>query len=121
MRLFPPTQSFAVQNTPSRLFFGMFTKTATRLSALLAACACLLFFAPRSFAQVTSSPSGEIFAAPGATQVFTLTVASGTTLGSVSVLTLGAPNLDFVSVASGTTCPSTVPGVVSVWGASAFP
>jgi large repetitive protein len=87
---------------------------AVRLSILLSLSVCLLLIAPRLSAQVTSSPNGEIFAAPGATQAFTLTVASGTTLGSVSVLTLGAPNLDFVSVASGTTCPTLTAGKCTV-------
>ena len=87
---------------------------AVRLSILLSLSVCLLLIAPRLSAQVASSPNGEIFAAPGATQVFTLTVASGTTLGSVSVLTLGAPNLDFVSVASGTTCPTLTAGKCTV-------
>jgi hypothetical protein len=87
---------------------------AVRLSILLSVCVCLIAIAPRLSAQVTSSPSGEIFAAPGATQVFTFTVASGTTLGSVSVLTLGAPNLDFTSVASGTTCPTLTAGKCTV-------
>jgi hypothetical protein len=87
---------------------------ALRLSTLLAVCVCFLVTAPQLSAQVTSSPTGEIFAAPGATQVFTLTVASGTTLGSVAVLTLGAPNLDFTSVASGTTCPTLTAGKCTV-------
>src|SRR5580704_12695882 len=87
---------------------------AVRLSILLSLFFCLLLIAPRLSAQVTSSPNGEIFAAPGATQAFTLTVASGTTLESVSVLTLGAPNLDFVSVASGTTCPTLTAGKCTV-------
>ena len=87
---------------------------AIRVLTLLTLSVCLLFIAPRLSAQVTASPSGEIFAAPGATQVFTITVASGTTLGSVDVLTLGAPNLDFTSVAAGTTCPTLTAGKCTV-------
>ena len=70
--------------------------------------------APQLSAQVTANPQYEIFTAPGTTVVFTITVSSGTTLGSVSVLTLGAPNLDFSSVASGTTCPNVVSGTCTV-------
>ncbi len=87
---------------------------AVRLSALLSVSIYLLSIAPRLSAQVTSAPSLEIFAAPGATQVFTITVPSGTTLGSVSVLTRGAPNLDFTSVATGTTCPTLTAGKCNV-------
>jgi hypothetical protein len=74
----------------------------------------LLLSALRVPAQVTASPALEIFTAPGTTVEFTITVPSGTTLGSVSVLTLGAPNLDYVSVASGTTCPNVVAGTCTV-------
>ena len=64
-------------------------------------------------AQVTAKPSDEIFTKPG-TAVLTFTVASGTTLGSVSVLTMGAPNLDYTSVAAGTSCPNVVAGACTV-------
>ena len=87
---------------------------AARLSTLLIVSACLLVIAPGLSAQVTSAPSLAIFAAPGATQVFTITVPSSTTLGSVSVLTRGAPNLDFTSVAAGTTCPTLTAGKCNV-------
>jgi len=87
---------------------------AARLSTLSIVSACLLVMAPRLSAQVTSSPSLEIFKAPGTTQVFTITVPSGTTLGSVSVLTRGAPNLDFTSVSAGTTCPTLTAGKCNV-------
>jgi sugar lactone lactonase YvrE len=70
--------------------------------------------APLLSAQVTATPSFEIYSAPGATQVFTINVPSGTTLASVSVLTQGAPNLDFNSVASGTSCPNVVAGTCKV-------
>lgn len=87
---------------------------AVRLSILLAIFASLQLIAPRLSAQVVSKPGLEIFNAPGATVVFTITVPSGTTLGSVSVLTLGAPNLDFNSVPAGTTCPNVVAGTCTV-------
>ena len=82
---------------------------AVRLSALLSIFAFLLLIAPQLSAQVTASPALEIFSAPG-TATFTITVSSGTTLGSFAVLTLGAPNLDFTSVPAGTTCPNVVAG-----------
>jgi hypothetical protein len=65
-------------------------------------------------AQVASAPASYIFT-PIALGVasqhsFTITVPAGTTLGSISVLTLGAPNLDFTPVAAGTTCGPGVTG-----------
>src|SRR5579863_3408161 len=87
---------------------------AVRLSSRFVIFICLMVLVPRLSAQVTSNPSFEIFAAPSTTQVFTITVPSGTTLASVSVLTLGAPNLDFNSVASATTCPNVVAGECTV-------
>ncbi len=89
-------------------------KFAIRFSTLFTICACFLFVAPRLSAQVTSSPTGQVFAAPGKTQVFIVTVSSGATLASVSVLTQGAPNLDFTAVASGTTCPTLTAGKCNV-------
>jgi len=82
--------------------------------SILFVIASLLVLAPQVSAQVTANPSLEIFSAPGATVVFTITVPSGTTLGSFSVLTLGAPNLDFSSVAAGTTCPNVVAGTCKI-------
>lgn len=64
-------------------------------------------------AQVTANPSAEIFTKPG-TAVLTFTVAAGTTLGSVAVLTMGAPNLDYTAVAAGTSCPNVVAGACTV-------
>ena len=85
-----------------------------RFFVLLALLACSLMIAPQLSAQVTANPQFEIYSAPGASVVFTITVPSGTSLGSVSVLTLGAPNLDFNSVPSGTTCPNVVAGSCKV-------
>jgi hypothetical protein len=65
-------------------------------------------------AQVATTPAIEIFSAPGATQTFTVTVPSGTALGSFSVLTLGAPNLDFNAVPAGTTCPVVTAGSCTI-------
>ncbi len=87
---------------------------AARLSTFLIVSACLLVIAPGLSAQVTSSPSLAIFKGPGTTQVFTITVPSGTTVSSVSVLTRGAPNLDFTPVAAGTTCPTLTAGKCNV-------
>jgi hypothetical protein len=85
-----------------------------RISTHFAIFVCALLMAPFLSAQVTATPSFEIYSAPDATQVFTINVPSGTTLASVSVLTLGAPNLDFNSVASGTSCPNVVAGACKV-------
>ena len=92
----------------------MHTVFALRLSLFSVLAIGVLAIAPRLSAQVTANPSLEIFTAPGTTQAFTITVPSGTTLGSVSVLTLGAPNLDFVSVPAGTSCPTLSAGTCTV-------
>jgi hypothetical protein len=100
---------------PSSARWGYFRfAVAARVPTLLAAIAVLLLIVacPLS-AQVTSSPKGEIFKAPG-TQTFTFTIPAGTNVGSVSVLTLGAPNLDFTEVAGGTTCPNVTAGTCAV-------
>ena len=62
---------------------------AGRLSIHFGIFVLVLFIAPKLSAQVTSNPETEIFSASGTTQNFTITVPAGTTLGSVSVLTLG--------------------------------
>jgi large repetitive protein len=87
---------------------------AVRLSIQSGIFAFLLLIAPKLSAQVASNPALEIFSAPGTTQAFSITVASGTTLGSFSVLTLGAPNLDFTSVPAGTSCPNVVAGACTI-------
>lgn len=86
---------------------------STNLSIPLIIFASLLIIAAPASAQVYSSPGNAILA-PGDTKTFTITVPSGTTLGNVSVLTFGAPNLDFTSVASGTTCPNVISGACAV-------
>jgi len=73
----------------------------------------ILLGALNLLAQVTAKPSDEIFTKPG-TAVLTFTVAPGTTIGSVSVLTMGAPILDYTSVAAGTSCPNVVAGACTV-------
>jgi hypothetical protein len=83
-------------------------------SILVSTFAILWLVTARLSAQVTASPALEIFSAPGTTVVFTITVPSGVTLGSFSVLTLGAPNLDYVSVPAGTTCPNVVAGTCTI-------
>jgi large repetitive protein len=83
-------------------------------SILVSALAILLLAAAQLSANVTASPALEIFSAPGKTVVFTITVSSGTALGSFSVLTLGAPKLDYVSVPAGTTCPNVVAGTCTI-------
>jgi large repetitive protein len=87
---------------------------SVRISTLLGVFASLLLIAPRLSAQVTANPGLQVFSAPGATVVFTITVPSGTTLGSFSVLTMGVPNLDFNSVPAGTTCPNVVVGTCKI-------
>jgi ASPM-SPD-2-Hydin domain-containing protein len=87
---------------------------AVRISTQLGIFIWILLIAPLLSAQVSSTPASEIFSAPGATQVFTITVSSGTTLASFSVLTLGAPNLDFNPVPSGTSCPNVVAGTCNI-------
>jgi hypothetical protein len=87
-----------------------------RLSVLSGVFVAFLLLAPQAPAQVsplTAKPSLEIFKAPG-TVTFTITVPAGTTLGSVSVLTKGAPNLDFTAVSSGTSCPNVVAGSCTI-------
>jgi len=78
-----------------------------RLSILLAV-ACLLPLASRLSAKVFCYPVLKIFSAPGATQIFRILVPFGTDLASFSVLTLGAPNMDFKAVPQGTSCPDVV-------------
>lgn len=78
--------------------------SALRLS-ILVAIVCLIPIAPRLTANVYCYPALKIFRAPGATQVFTIMVPFGVHLASYSVLTLGAPDLDFKPVSHGTTCP----------------
>jgi len=88
-----------------------------RLAILLGVFAALFLLAPQVPAQVsplTAKPSLEIFNTPTGTATFTITVPSNITLGSVSVLTFGAPNRDFTAVASGTTCPTVVAGTCTV-------
>jgi large repetitive protein len=89
--------------------------SAMRLSILAGIFASLLLLAPQMPAQiVTANPELEIFAAASGTVTFTITVPSGITLAGFSVLTKGAPNLDFTAVASGTTCPNVVSGTCTI-------
>jgi large repetitive protein len=100
----------------SRIRWQQFPSAVSRYALIvLTLCFCFLALAGPSAAQsqVTSTPTGEIFTAPG-TQTFSITVPSGVTLGSVSVLTLGALNLDFTEVAGGTTCPNVTAGTCTV-------
>jgi large repetitive protein len=90
---------------------------ALRLAIIFGFSASLLLLPPRAPAQasqLTANPSLEIFSGPTGTVTFTITVPAGTTLGSVSVLTFGAPNRDYTPVASGTTCPNVVNGTCTV-------
>ena len=84
-------------------------------STLLAVFICLLAMAASAqlplINTVTVSPAGSVILNTGpTTQTFTITVPSGTTLGSIAALTLGAPNLDFTIVAAGTTCAAGTTG-----------
>lgn len=85
-----------------------------RRSTLLGVAASLLLVAPPASAQVRSTPGLVIFRTPGATEVLSIAVPSGTTLGSISVLTMGAPELDFTLVPAGTTCPVVVSGSCTI-------
>lgn len=94
---------------------------AVHLSTLLAVLILLVLFTLPSAAQlplistITVSPGGsQIWNAGAQSQVFTVTVPSGTTLGSISALTLGAPNLDFTIIASpGTAAPACAAGTTN--------
>ncbi len=107
------------------MFARIRAEASSRLRAIRFLSLCLLWAgllldaAPAS-AEVSSSPATVIFspvvvgAAPR-TASFAITVATGTVLDpTVSVLTLGAPDLDFTLVAAGTTCPVVTSGACSV-------
>lgn len=81
-------------------------------SSLIVLVGLLLFTSPLS-AQVYSGPGNAILS-PGATQIFTITVPSGTTLANFSVVTFGAPNRDFSEVPAGTTCPNLNSGTCTI-------
>ena len=83
-----------------------------RLSLLLLAIA-FLFPSEMALAQVTytgTTPSvnfgSQAIGSTSAAQSLSFNVSAGTTVGSVAVLTLGSPNLDFAN-AAGTTCTAT--------------
>lgn len=86
---------------------------AVRLS-ILVCIGCLLAVAPRLTGKVSCNPPLEIFGTPGATRVFTIRVPFGSTLASFSVLTLGAPDLDFKLVSHGTSCPNVLAGTCTI-------
>ena len=86
---------------------------AVRLSILLSI-PCVLLLAPRLGTKVDCYPGFKIFSAPDEKQVFAITVPFGTTLANFSVLTLGAPDLDFQSVPHGTNCPNVVSGTCTI-------
>jgi len=87
----------------------------SRRSALLGvAVSLLLLIAPPASAQVTSTPGLVIFRTLGTTEVLTIAVAPGITLGRLSVLTMGAPDVDFTSVPAGTSCPDVVAGTCTI-------
>jgi len=99
---------------PSSCRWGYFRSAfRVRFFTLSILAGCLLG-AWTASAQVTATPANEIFKASGDTQTFTINVPSGTTLGSVAVLTLGAPNLDFTEVQGGTSCPNVTAGTCTV-------
>ncbi|HWG58445.1 MAG TPA: hypothetical protein VN661_05300 [Candidatus Acidoferrales bacterium] len=82
-------------------------------TTLVAAFAGLFMLAPSLRAQVSSTP-GIAILAPGTTKTFTIQVQPGTNFAKFSVVTLGAPNLDFTEVASGTTCPTLTAGSCTI-------
>ncbi len=104
-----------VSKMPSRIRWGHFhSAVPVHILGIAILCLCLFLTASPSqaqgtSAQVTSTPANYIFKAAGTT-TFSISVPSGVTLGSVSVLTLGAPNLDFTEVQGGTTCPNVTAG-----------
>src|SRR4051812_49183306 len=73
----------------------------------------LLVAAAPCSAEISATPANAN-PNPGATTTFTITVPAGDTLKSVSVLTMGAPNLDYTAVAAGTTCPTLTAGSCTV-------
>jgi len=88
--------------------------SAVHVSTLFWLLVGLLVMAAPSSAQVSVSPDTQIWNAPPYTRTFTVTVPSDISLGSVAALTLGAPNLDFTVVSSGTTCPIVTAGECTV-------
>lgn len=100
----------------SRIRWGQFHSAVSRYILIAVVLCFWISLNPSTLAaqaQVTSTPTGVIFKAPG-TQTFSISVPAGVTLGSVSVLTLGAPNLDFTDVPGGTTCPNVTAGTCTV-------
>ncbi len=73
----------------------------------------LIAAAAPCYAQISANPSSAN-PNPGATTTFTITVAGGASIKSLSVLTMGAPNLDYTQVATGTTCPTLTAGACTV-------
>lgn len=84
-----------------------------RGAGLTAILAGFFAFASPSSAQVYAGPGNAIIA-PGGTQTFTINVPAGTTLANFSVVTFGAPNLDFTAVPAGTTCPNVISGTCTI-------
>jgi hypothetical protein len=85
----------------------------THIGIVLATLGSLLAAAAPCSAQLFSTPSAGN-PNPGATTTFMITAPANDTLKSVSVLTLGAPNLDYTLVSSGTTCPTLTAGACSI-------
>ena len=87
----------------------LFSRLIARLSAALALVACLVVPAA---AQVTytgttaSQNFGSVAIGTSKTVSLSFSVAAGTTVGSIGVVTQGAPNLDFTNAAA-TTCTAT--------------
>ena len=59
-------------------------------------------------AAATQNFGSQAIGSTSAAQTFSFSVAAGTTVGSIAVVTQGAPNLDFAS-ATGGTCAATTP------------
>jgi hypothetical protein len=91
----------SVPSAVSRLF--------SRLSILLALWAGLTLPAAAQLTYTgttTTQNFGSVAIGSPKTVSFSFSVAAGTTVGSIGVLTQGAPNLDFTN-AAGTTCTAT--------------
>ncbi len=87
----------------SRLNFSLLVPAASVLLLFAECSSAQMAFASVNFGSANVCPSGSTAPAPcSATQTLTFNIPAGTTIGSIKVLTLGLPNLDFQPQASDT-------------------